>query len=79
MVHTQGSPGDDLGKHVFDCRAADTISDRAKRGVARVCLVGTKFKTLNDQAHTRSAYFSKTKNLRVPKACSFAVIHLNSG
>jgi len=48
VVHAQGSPGNDLGKRVFDFRAADTISNCANGGVARVCHVGTELKTLND-------------------------------
>jgi hypothetical protein len=50
VVHAQGSPGNDLGKRVFDFRAADTISDWTNGGVARLCYVGTEFKTLNDFA-----------------------------
>ena len=48
MVHAQDSSRDDLGECVFDFRTADTIPDWANGGLACVCHVGAKLKTLND-------------------------------
>ena len=48
MVHSQDSSRDDLGECVFDFRATDTIPDWANGGVACICYVGAKLKTLND-------------------------------
>ena len=77
MVHAQDSSRDDLGERVFNFCAADTIPDWANGGVARVCHMGAKLKTLNDAVLGRTLYFTAQTNRSVPEAYSFLVIYLN--